>query len=81
MIENNAQLAATLDYIAKWADTLEGRRLYEAERNGGVFPTIAAGPLQEIRANLEAARAFAHTESAMTALVANPEAQSLAGAR
>ena len=61
MIENDAQLAATLDYIAKWADTLEGMRRHEAEQNGGVFPTIAAGPLQEIRTNLEAARAFAHT--------------------
>ena len=46
MIENNAQLAATLDYIAKWADTLEGMRRHEVEPNCGVFPTIAAGPLQ-----------------------------------
>ena len=60
MIENDAQLAATLDYIAKWVDTLEGMRRHEAEQNGGVFPTIAAGPLHEIRINLEAARAFTH---------------------
>ena len=60
MIENEAQLAATLDYIAKWVDALEGMRRYEAEHNGGVFPTLAAGPIQEIRSNLEAARAFAH---------------------
>ena len=51
MIENDAQLAATLDYIAKWADALEGMRRHEAEGHGGVFPTLAAGPLQEIRAN------------------------------
>ncbi len=63
MIENNEQLAAALDYIAKWADTLEGMRRHEAEQNGGVFPTLAAGPLQEIRANLEAARAFAQGRS------------------
>lgn len=75
MIENNTQLAATLDYIAKWADTLEGMRRQEAERNGGVFPIIAAGPLQEIRANLEAARTFAHTESAMSSLASNLETQ------
>jgi len=60
MIENDAQLAATLDYIAKWAAALERMRRYEAEHDGGVFPTLAAGPLQEIRTNLEAARAFAH---------------------
>ena len=63
MIENNRQLAAALDYIAKWADMLEGMRRHEAERNGGVFPVLAAGPLHEIRANLEAARAFARAES------------------
>ncbi len=60
MIENNAQLAATLDYIAKWADLLEGMRSHEAEQNGGVFPTTVAGPLQEIRVNLEAARMFVY---------------------
>jgi hypothetical protein len=63
MIENDTQLAATLDYIAKWVDMLEGMRLHEAEQNGGVVPTIAAGPLQEIRVNLDAARTFAHTRS------------------
>ena len=64
MIENNVQLAATLDYIAKWADALEGMRRDEAARNGGVFSTLAAGPLNEIRTNLEVARAFARTEDA-----------------
>ena len=63
MIENDAQLAATLDYIAKWADSLEGMRVHEAKKNSGIFPILAAGPLQEIRTNLEAARAFAHSES------------------
>ena len=58
MIKNDVELAATLDYIAKWADALEGMRQDEAERNGGVFPTLAAGPLHEIRVNLEIARAF-----------------------
>ena len=75
MIENDAQLAATLDYIAKWADILEGMRCHEAEQNGGVFPTIAAGPLHEIRTNLEAARAFVHDGSNRSTCVANPEAR------
>jgi hypothetical protein len=63
VIKNETQLAATLDYIAKWADVLEGMRRNEVERSGGVFPTLAAGPLQEIRANIEVARAFAHSVS------------------
>ena len=79
MIENNAQLAATLDYIAKWADALEGMRRDEAEQNGGVFPMLAAGPLREIRANLEAARAFAHAESDLPPMRADVEAQRLVG--
>jgi hypothetical protein len=66
-IKSEAELVATLDYIAKWADTLEGMRRHEAEQgvdnnNNSVFLTLAAGPLQEIRTNLEAARAFAHNE-------------------
>ena len=68
MIENKAQLAATLDYIAKWADTLEAMRRHEAEQSGGIFSTIAAGPLQEIRTNLEVARTFAHAGSDAPAL-------------
>lgn len=71
MIENDAQLVATLDYIAKWADTLEGMRRHEAEQNGGVFPTIAAGPLNEIRANLETVRAYIHTAGDTSPLLAN----------
>ncbi len=77
MIENDAQLAVTLDYITKWADTLEGTHCHEAEQNGGVFPTLAAGPLREIRANLEAARAFAHADRDMPPMRADLEAQRL----
>ena len=73
MIENEAQLAAALDYIAKWADTLEGMRRHEAEQHGGFSPTLAAGPLGEIRANLEAARIFAHTVGDAMARTANSE--------
>ena len=63
MIENTEQLIATLDYITKWADALEAMRLHEIEQNGGVFPTLLAGPLQEIRTNLATACAFAHTHN------------------
>ena len=73
MIENHTQLAATLDYIAKWADILEGMRCHEVEQNGGVFPTIASGPLHEIRTNLEAARAFANAGSNMPQLEIDDE--------
>ena len=57
-IQNESQLAATLDYIAKWADMLEAMRRQEMAQCGGVFPTLAAGPLQEIRTNLDIAREF-----------------------
>ena len=79
-IGNDAQLAATLDYIAKWADALEGMRRHEAECHGGVFPTLAAGPLQEIRLNLEAARTFARGDCAAPALESNSEMHSRNGA-
>lgn len=80
MIENDAQLAAALDYIAKWADVLEGMRRHEAEQNVGVFPTLVAGPLAEIRANLEAARAFAHAKDNVPPIMARLEARDVAAA-
>ena len=80
MIENDVQLAATLDYIAKWADTLEGMRRHEAECNGGIFPVLAAGPLQEIRSNLDIARAFAHATGNTPAATTNAEAPGVANA-
>ena len=78
-IENDAQLAATLDYIAKWADALERMRRHEAECHDGVFPTLAAGPLQEIRSHLEAARAFLQGDCAAPALETNSETRSRNG--
>jgi hypothetical protein len=80
VIENEAQLAATLDYIAKWADALEGMRRHEAESHGGVFPTLAAGPLQEIRLNLGAACAFARADRAAPALTVNSDTRNGIGA-
>jgi hypothetical protein len=80
VIENDAQLAARLDYIAKWADILEGMRRHEIEQNGGVFPTIAAGPLHEIRTNLESARVFTHAGSQdLGAPARTPDKMELAG--
>ncbi len=59
MIENNEQLAATLEYIAKWADALEGLRQVEAAENKtSFFPVSANGPLTEIRENLALAREY-----------------------
>jgi hypothetical protein len=69
MIENDKQLAAALDYIAKWADALEGMRLHEAERNGGAFPTLTAGPINELPTNLQAVRAYVHDPSVKSASV------------
>ena len=62
MIEDNEQLAATLDYISKWADMLEGMRRYEVDKGGGFFPISMAGPLGEIRKNLVEARDFLHKQ-------------------
>ena len=63
MIENQEQLAATLAYIAQWADKLEGMRQYELQTGNGLFPTLAAGPLAEIRKSLELAHAYANRDS------------------
>lgn len=64
MIENNEQLAATLDYIAKWADALEGLRQVEAAENKtSFFPVSANAPLTEIRKNLELARDYVNREA------------------
>ena len=56
---------------------MEGMRIHEIERNGGVFPTIAAGPLNEIRLNLNAARAFVHTANETRIHIVVPEAKRL----
>ncbi len=64
MIENQEQLAATLAYIAQWADKLEGMQQYELQTGNGLFPTLAAGPLSEIRQSLELARDYANREAA-----------------
>ena len=75
MIENQEQLAATLAYIAQWADKLEGMRQYELQAGNGLFPTLAAGPLSEIRKSLELARDYANREAAQSKSAAERERQ------
>lgn len=75
MIENQEQLAATLAYIAQWADKLEGMRQYELQTGNGLFPTLAAGPLSEIRKSLELAYTYANRESAASKPVAENASQ------
>jgi len=59
MIHDAQELAASLDYAAKWADTLEGLRRHAQETDTVLLPTTSAGPLNEIRRVLAEAREFA----------------------
>lgn len=68
MIENDEQLAATLEYITKWADALEGMRQYELQAKNGLFASLADGPLGEIRKNLELANAYVNRDDATQSL-------------
>ena len=58
MIHDAQELAASLDYAAKWADTLEGLRRHAQETDAVLLPTTSAGPLSEIRRVLAEARQF-----------------------
>ncbi len=58
MIHDAQELAASLDYAAKWADTLEGLRRHAQETDAVLLPTTSAGPLSEIRRVLAEAREF-----------------------
>ena len=48
-IHDMQELAASLDYAAKWADTLEGPRRHAQETDAVLLPTTSAGVLSEIR--------------------------------
>lgn len=61
MIENVQELSASLAYMAKWADTLEGLRCHAAQTDPVLLPTTSAGPLNEIRRVLTEAREFVST--------------------
>jgi len=58
MIQDAQELAASLDYAAKWADTLEGLRRHAQETDAVLLPTTSAGPLGEIRRVLAEAQEF-----------------------
>ena len=70
MIHDAQELAASLNYAAKWADTLEGLRRHAQETDAVLLPTTSAGPLNEIRRVLAEAREFASRLDQETA--ANP---------
>jgi hypothetical protein len=58
MIQDAQELAASLEYAAKWADTLEGLRRHAQETDAALLATTSAGPLSEIRRVLAEAREF-----------------------
>lgn len=61
-------LAASLDYAAKWADTLEGLRRHAQETDALLLPTSSAGPLSEIRRVLAEAQEFVSRQDQETAV-------------
>jgi len=64
MIENDEQLAGTLDYMEKLARALEGLRLGEEDKGNHMFAACASGFLNELRKNLDLARDYANREAA-----------------
>jgi len=61
MIQNIQELSASLRYIARWADQLEGLRRHEEQTESGLLSTTSAGPLAEIRRVTQEAREFVET--------------------
>lgn len=78
MIHDAQELAASLDYAAKWADTLEDLRRHAQETDAVLLPTTSAGPLSEIRRVLAEAREFISGQEAPTEL---REAETVNGSR
>ncbi len=66
MIENVQELSASLAYMTKWADTLEGLRCHAAQTDPVLLPTTSAGPLNEIRRVLREAQDFVSTLPAVS---------------
>jgi predicted ATPase len=59
MIATTNELTATVEYVVKLADTLEGLRLYAQETGEtALLPLNAAGPLAHLRENLAEIRAY-----------------------
>jgi len=61
VIENMQQLAGSLQYIAGWADMLEGLRRHAQQTDAALLPTTSAGPLSELRRVLAEVREFVET--------------------
>jgi len=61
VIQDVQELAASLEYAAKWADTLEGLRRHAKETDATLLPTTSSGPLSEVRRVLAEAREFVAT--------------------
>lgn len=57
-IHDMQELAASLNYAAKWADALEGLRRHAQETDATLLAATSAGPLGEIRRVLAEAREF-----------------------
>jgi len=66
MIHNVKELSASLRYVSRWADTLEGLRRNSVETDATLLPTTSAGPLAEIRRVITEAQEFVHSLSEQT---------------
>ena len=73
MIENDQQLMNTLEYLVKWANSLEGMRLCAEESSPNFFSQGATGPIGEIRKGLEEAQRYIDTRlTAQNSLTPEP---------
>ena len=70
-IETMEQLSATLVYLGKMADMLEGLRLYYGENGRDQFPVEASAPIHEIRKNLALAYDYAQREATREPVATN----------
>lgn len=64
MITNNTQLSASLRYISRFADALEGMRRHalEDEHSAAMLPGLSEGPLAQIRQTLTEIRAYVDSQ-------------------
>ena len=58
MIRDMTELSASLRYISRWSDLLEGLRHQAAATDSTLLPTTSAGPLAEIRRVVAEAQEF-----------------------
>ena len=67
MIQDIAELSASLRYVSNWADILEGLRRQAEETDAQLLPMASAGPLSEIRRVVGEAREFVESLTAESA--------------